>query len=414
MTAPPDLERIVASDDPAAPLRAAVADGPLLRALNTRVLWSFFSGYAPHRRPREWSARVGETALELLEEGRGNSYGRQWLLEMAFHASLAVAGTEDFHRRLARTEQALALIERNESSRSAHYVKGLLAYAREDAHGAEHAFAAIPRSSPKPLLEHHAGYPAFRAPGFYQRLQEPDPSLSFDYVTAPRMHPDTSTVIVCSADDAYFDAFAEEFAQHVFNVAPTACVHFHLLDNTVPLRRLVTGDLLADERIHLTSERVCGTAMRTYTTMARYMLVPFLIERWQRPVLVSDIDTVLTTDPATLAGGDPVTLLLSRNSAADYLPTMKVLAGHAHFDPTAPGLAFAQTLSRYLSHVHAEGVAGWTVDQVALLAVWRMLRNSIPVRGFADIPAYRAVPSADRPRRKEQARERVARIVEGA
>lgn len=408
-----NVERILASDDPVDALRSTVTDAGVLSVLNTRVLWSFFSSYVD-RRSTDWSAQLAETALKGLEERQSAPNGRQWLIEIAFHANLALAGTDAFYHNSCRIEDACETLERDGISRSSQYIRGLLAYMRDDMHGAEAAFSTLLSSSDKPLLAHHAGYPAFRAPGFYRTLTAYNPPRgTLEYVLRDQLPPDTSTVVLCAADDVYFSAFADDFARNVLEVAPTACIHFHLINNTIPPARIVDSALLADERIHLTTEKVAGTDLRTYTTMARYLLLPILLERWGKPVLVSDIDMTLTTDPAVLDTGDAVTLAFSHNPCAAYIPPVSVLAHQAHFYPSAAGHAFATMIARYLRYMHEHQHAFWTVDQMALLAVWRMLRNSIPVRRFGTVTGYHYRMAADRPLKKTAAKERIATAAHG-
>lgn len=399
------LERILVSDDPSDLMREAVSQGPILRQMSQHIFSSVFSSYVADH-PARWTAQAAETALQLLSEEDGNQYARGWLLEIAFHGNLALSGAQSFYQNLIRIEEALRCFEQQGLSRSSQYVKGLIAYARDDLVAAERAFSTLPGLIDAPLLSYQAGYAAFRAPGFHRTLANYDPPMGLSFIQEPRCSSDTSTVLLCSADELYFAAFADEFAEQVFKASPTAHIHFHLI-NTVEPSRLTQRNLMANDRITVTVEQTDLPDPGAHAIMARYIILPLLMQQLRKPVLVTDIDMLIRSDPATLKVEDSVTLGFCRIPAAAHIPVTAIIGHHNLFQPTDAGLAFAQFLSRYLHYMCANQLALWTADQVALLMVWRMFRNVIPIGSFRDCHYYSYGSPPDRPLKKKAAEDRL-------
>ena len=402
------LSRIVASEDPTDLMREMVDQGPVLRTLNQHIFYSFFSSYVDPSSV-EWTARAAEAALQLLSEGKGIRYGRDWLLETAFHGSLALvhANPARFFENIERVDAACRDLDRDGASRSSQYVKGLLAYARDDLSTAEQAFGTLAGLLDSPLLAHHAGYPAFRAPGFYRVLKDYSPERSLSFVKEASRPSDASVVLLCSVDDLYFAAFADDFVEHAMRVSPGAHVHFHLINNEIEPSRLVETDFLSSERVSITAEQIDADKPGIYATMARYVVLPRLLEKWNKPVLVTDIDLAMKQDPGALAISDSVTLRFSRHPAASYIPITAIIAHHNLFQPDAAGRAFAEMLSRYLHYMWARNDAFWGADQVALLMVWLMFERLIAIGDIGDIPGYGYAMPEDRPKKKKAAEDRL-------
>lgn len=345
--------------------------------------------------------------MQLLSEEKGVRYSQDWLLEIAFHGSLALLDSSGFYANFIRIEEALHRLERRGGlSRSSQYVKGLLAYARDDLTMAERAFNTLPSLLDTPLLSYQAGVSAFRAPGFRRILANYDPHIRLNFVKEPVGQSDSTVLLLCSTDELYFAAFADQFAAQVFEVAPAAHVHFHLINGTRGSLSLSQADICADDRVSVTIEHTDLPEPGRYATMARYIILPLLLERG-RPVLVTDIDLIVRNDPARIEIKDPVTLAFSRIPAATYIPASTIQASHALFLPSEAGVEFAQLLSRYLHYMCTNQRAFWGVDQVALLVVWRMLKNLMSTGDFRDLPSYGYGPPPDRLERKQVAEERL-------
>lgn len=405
------LRQIIASDDPSDLMREAIEQGPVLRALNQHIFYSFFSSYVASDSTR-WTAQAAETALQLLSEGKGIRYGRDWLLEIAFHGSLALTpNNEAFFGNIDRVDAALHDHERDGASRSSQYVKGLLAYAREDLIGAERAFGTLAGLRGGPLLAHHAGYVAFRAPGFYRTLRDYSPNLHLTFAEGVSRPSEASIILLCAVDDLYFAAFADEFVEHALGVSSSAHVHFHLINNQIEPSRLAKTDVLSNERVSITTEYTDAEKPGTYAIMARYIILPLLLQEWDRPVLVTDIDLTMQQDPGDLDLNESVTLRFNRDPAAPYIPATAIIGHHNLFQPDAMGRKFAQMLSRYLHYMCAKNDAFWAADQVALLIVSLMFKRLMRIGDFADTPSYRYGMPKDRPLKKKEAADRLGELA---
>jgi hypothetical protein len=400
------LQEILASEDPSGPMEKAVEEGPVLRTLSQHIFYSFFSSYVKSD-SATWTAQASETALQLLSEGKGIRYGRDWLLEIAFHGNLAQSNRKLFHNNIGCIEAAQHHLESEGPSRSSQYVKGLIAYSRDDLVTAENAFRTLAELHESPLLAYQAGYSAFRAPGFYRTLRNYEPEVPLSFIKEPHRPNEASIVLLCAVDDLYLAAFADDFVENALKVSPSALIHFHLVNNKVELSQLLETDLLSNDQISITVEHTEAYAPGIYAIMARYIILPFLLQRWGRPVLVTDIDLTLQEDPALLETDDAVTLCFSGHPAASYVPASAIIGHHNLFQSDAQGMEFAQILSRYLHYMCVNEKALWAADQVALLVVWRMLRNFVSVGDLRGIRAYSYGAPADRPQMKKTAETRL-------
>jgi hypothetical protein len=406
------LHRIIASEDPSDLMREAVDQGPVLRTLSQHIFYSFFSSYIGDD-PATWTAQAAETALQLLSEGKGIRYGRDWLLETAFHGSLALApiNSEAFFEKIERVDAAVYDLERDGVSRSSQYVKGLLAYARDDLVAAERAFGALAGPLDSPLLAHHSGYPSFRAPGFYRALKDYSPELHLTFVKEASQPEQASTIFLCSMDDLYFAAFGNEFAEHALSASSSVHVHFHLINNTIKPSILADADVLGNERVSITVETTEAEKPGVYATMARYIVLPLLLQRWGRPVLVTDVDLTVERDPSALSCDHSVALRFSHQPAAAYIPVTSIIAHHSLFKADSAGMKVAEFVSRYLHYMCASNDAFWGADQIALLIVSLMFKRLMVIGDLAEIQGYGYGVPEDRPKKKKAAENRLRELT---
>jgi hypothetical protein len=142
------------------------------------------------------------------------------------------------------------------------------------------------------------------------------------------------------------------------------------------------------------------------------MVLPLLLEKWGKPVLVTDIDITMQQDPGALELQESVALRFGHHPTARYIPITTIIAHHSLFKPDGAGLRFAQMLSRYLHFVHARNEAFWGADQVALLIVWLMFRRLMTIGDLGHIQGYRYGMPADRPLKKEAAKDRLRELAQ--
>lgn len=398
------LDQILTSHDPSSPIEKAAFQGSIIRQLSPHIYSSLFSSHVDGH-PADWYARTVNAALALLEKGNRGPTVDGWLLEIAFHANLALCDTDEYYRNFVLIEQALRRFEQQHVNRSSQYVHGLLAYARDDLERAEHAFTA-PAFADTPLLSHHAGYAAFRAPSFRHTLLDYDPPIELNFAQGKDGSDNTSIVLLCSCDELYFAAFANEFASQVFDVSNNTHIHFHLI-NTVNPPCLIDNDLFADSRVSVSIEHTDVAQPGKYAIMARYIVLPRLMRLWSKPVIVTDIDMLIKSDPASLHFEQSALLAFRHNSLSLHVPAAAIIGHQNLFGFDEAGLEFATLLSRYLHYMCARGRALWAADQVALLIVWRMQRNVASIGSIREHSYYRYGSSPERRLRKKEAEKRL-------
>ena len=299
-------------------------------------------------------------------------------------------------------------LERVEPSRSSRYVSGLIAYVRDDLVAAESAFRSLPDVLDSPMLAYQAGYPAFRSPAFWHELKGFRPTLHLNFIQRCGPLPERSTVLLCSTDDVYLAAFGEEFAENALGVSEDTYLHFHLINNRMDLESFAPG-LVGHRRVSISTEHTDLPKPDWYAIVARFIILPLVMAEYGRPILVTDIDLYVRSDPTTLSVENAVTLDFSRNPAASYVPTTAVLGGHSLFQPTQGGFEFARGLSGYLHKVSKDPRGVWVADQIALLMMWRMLGKVISVGNFRDFHGYNYGPTPERPFKKRRAADQLRR-----
>lgn len=403
------LERIATSGDPSEILIEAASHGPAIRQVSPHIYSSLFSSHVSTH-SHEWYADAVSTSLQLLEDADVQHTAKGWLLEIAFHANLFLCDTGQFYSNLIQIDRALERFERRHVNRSSRYVRGLLAYGRDDLEGAEQSFVTMSALSDMSLLSHHAGYAAFRAPAFRRTLASYDPSIELNFIQGESGSNETSIVLLCAVDALYFVAFAEEFAAQVFRVSAKSHIHFHLV-NTVEPSRLIESKVLADRRVSMSTEWTDATNPGKYTIMARYIILPLLMRRWKKPVLVTDIDMHIKADPGSLEIDGSAILGFRRGTMGQHVPAATIIGHHNLFMPDDAGLEIATMLSRYLHFMCESGRALWAADQVALLVVWRMFRNVTSIGSFREYPSYRYLSISGRPEKKKAAKERLHELM---
>lgn len=404
------LDHILTSDDPSSGIEEAASDGSIIRKLSPHIYSSLFSSHVENH-SRLWYSGVVETALQLLcDEAKLSSSTGGWLLEIAYHGNLALCDSTDFYSNLNRIDDALLSFERRYVNRSSRYVRGLLAYAWEDLEGAERAFTAMSSVDDRPLLSHHAGYAAFRAPTFRSVLTNYDPPLQVNFIQGRNGSDGTSMVLLCAATDVYLAAFGDEFVTQVFNVSSSTHIHFHLI-NTADPSQLMRSDVLADDRVSISVEQTGETSPGKYSIMARYIILPFIMRLWDKPVLVTDIDMLVRSDPASIDVTDSAIFAFRRQSAGIHVPAATIIGHHNLFMPDNAGLDLATLLSRYLHFMCANRCGLWAADQVALLVLWRMFRDIASIGSFRDCSSYRYGSIRDRPSKKAAAEDRLQSLT---
>ncbi len=191
-----------------------------------------------------------------------------------------------------------------------------------------------------------------------------------------------TSVLFVACDAVYLRAFAPAYLRSVATWAPEASLHIHLVDPAA-------GDLAWIEsaardlwsRISISSEVYAGPDRRTWYAMTRFVRLPQILDMYDRPVAVSDIDAAFTRPLDALATGGDIGFRIKRAGFRAH-PWQTVQAGALTVRPTPDGIAAAQLLKRLaVGMFDARGGRGlWFADQNVLFSGWRALVEEGHVR----------------------------------
>lgn len=175
-------------------------------------------------------------------------------------------------------------------------------------------------------------------------------------------------VIAIGVDQLYYDRYAPRWVEAAES---RVNVHFHVA-NPDPAR------LHRGENLRYSFETVKAPSPAYFATM-RFLHLHRLLERYRRPVIVSDADAFLSGDPDILIKAAS-RQDLAITGASDFrvcLPWRDLLAGAVLARPTDGAFRFLACFRSLYSHVTA-GPRGpqWWVDQALLVASLAVLRES--------------------------------------
>jgi tetratricopeptide (TPR) repeat protein len=198
-------------------------------------------------------------------------------------------------------------------------------------------------------------------------------------------------IFFAAADAGYATRFVDLLAGNLAAQAPGIGLHLHIVNSTpesearlARVRDLTQGHLdLAITRETTDVARFAPAdgdpfyAAKTYYSCARFLVLPHLMRRYRRPILVCDIDLAPTRDPRAwldeLASVDA-----GANVKIRYDFANRLLATLVYFGDTAASLRYADLVAGYCRHFLEGRRATWTIDQVALHAAWlHMRRNGV-------------------------------------
>lgn len=200
-------------------------------------------------------------------------------------------------------------------------------------------------------------------------------------------------LVFAAADAGYAARFAELLAGNLAARAPGIALHLHVVNSTpesdarlARVKDLTQGHLdFAVTRETTDLARFDGPdghmPAKTYYSCARFLVLPALLARYRRPILVCDIDLAPTRDPRPwldeLAAADAGANVKIRYDLANHLLATMVYVGD-----TPAGRAFATSVAGYCRHFLDARQAAWTLDQIALRAAYLYLRRKGAWRDF--------------------------------
>lgn len=329
-----------------------------------RVLWDIANRAGSDvGRARAFLAANPEGPLRLLALGNALRRARQgWEAEAVYREAIARAPDMPF----ARLRLACLLLEQG----------------RLDA--ADRVLREVEVADPGRVRAMQFGAAFFRR---LRRRALPAPPAGF----AP--HPCTADLVVFAAcDGGYFERFASALLSSVRRNAGVACqFHLHVVNPPADLAERIAfyQRQLGGPAIAVSTEAVDAGAWdaetrRTWFACARFRLLPHLMEAYAAPVLMLDTDLLVLRDLNGLleaaAEGD-IALVATERHVCE--PWNWLWADVAFFNATAPALACADLVARYIDLHLEEGQAHWFLDQIALTAC--------VLAGFRDLPEPRVV-----------------------
>lgn len=125
-------------------------------------------------------------------------------------------------------------------------------------------------------------------------------------------------------------------------------------------------------------------SIKTYSSISRYVVLPYLLDFYDSPVAVSDIDIdfdVLNTELVREYFTQGKVYLRFRDAE---FPWHKILAGFNIFPCSSLYVDFSSYLSRFLWGMFAEGYDGWMLDQVGLYVIYREFIKREGLSSFKD------------------------------
>jgi hypothetical protein len=219
-----------------------------------------------------------------------------------------------------------------------------------------------------------------------------------EYPGASEGETDAPFVLLVSCDSRYFQQYGYVLVNSARQTCrPAPAFHVHLISPTPEDQALVLRLRRDFPEIDLfvTAENVVdgGTAvLRSLSSCARFLVLPTVIERYRRPVLVCDIDLVVLRDlnqlRATLPDADVA--VIHRDAAnLDFWDAYS--AAILWVMPTDAGLRFARKVEGYIERQMEKNRYWWYLDQIALYAAFvdesmagRSLRvASLPIESMA-------------------------------
>lgn len=190
---------------------------------------------------------------------------------------------------------------------------------------------------------------------------------------------DAEFVHLICCDSSYFRLFARAVARSMAERASVrAALHFHLV-NAQPADLELFAALRAsfDLPFVLSAERVDFAAMtqdeiKTYLTCVRFLLLPDLLARYAKPILVTDADqTILRPLGEFIAQARAHDVGLLLFPRAHYNILALISASVCVANATAQASAYFAAVRDYiLERMASPGAIAWHLDQAALAAAY--------------------------------------------
>lgn len=196
-------------------------------------------------------------------------------------------------------------------------------------------------------------------------------------------------VVYASCDAVYAGKFLPAMVRSIVEDSGLDCaIALHLINPDAATEATLAALTAAHgrERFIVLRETIdlapLGAFAKTYFACSRFLVLPDLLVRWQRPVLMLDVDLLAIRDLTPLLASSAHSDLGMMSHALKRLDIWSLLyADVLHVRPTRGALRFLDLARRYIRHFLDAGAPYWFLDQAALAAVH--------LAGFTDEPAPR-------------------------
>jgi tetratricopeptide (TPR) repeat protein len=240
--------------------------------------------------------------------------------------------------------------------------------------------------------ERHDGRDAVTrtAPAFLQSLRQGPPATGIRATIQEGAGTTNRPLVVyASCDGGYAVKFLPSMVRSILEDSALDCaVAVHLINPDSQAEGVVAG-LIAHygaDRFIILRETIDLSAMgsnaKTYYACSRFLVLPDLMLRWNRPILMLDVDLLAVRDLNPLLACSSQSDLGMMSHALKRLDIWSLLyADVLHIQPTPGAWRFLDLTRRYIQHFLARGLPYWFLDQAAMAAVH--------LAGFADSAAPR-------------------------
>lgn len=216
------------------------------------------------------------------------------------------------------------------------------------------------------------------APAFLQSLREAPPPAGIRATLAEGAgSADRPLVVYASCDAVYARKFLPTMVRSIVEDSGLDCaIALHLINPDAEAEATVAALAAAHGagRFIVLRETIdlapLGGDAKTYYACSRFLVLPDLLARWKRPVLMLDVDLLAIRDLTPLLATSAQSDLGMMSHALKRLDIWSLLyADVLHIRPTTGALRFLDLTRRYIRHFLDRGMPVWFLDQAALAAV---------------------------------------------
>ncbi len=279
---------------------------------------------------------------------------------------------DSLRRCLSKAEATVALrdliVRHGMQSSWAALFDGLLAYADGRLEDAERFFAAVV-DHPADMLPGSVGASTFVCRP-RSTLKHDAAPLTLDYPMASRESDEY--VIVAAADGRYVSLFAETFIASALQSAGDRHIHLHVVNATAESDAAIAHirKTVSWLRLSCSFERVEYPKPRPYFATVRFLVARQLLDIFNRPLVIADIDAVFTKDLAhhLKEFADADVAVKKNPSTILEFPWSTVFATYSVYMPTSGARAFLHDLANYFwDRFDTTGATNsWWIDQNAM------------------------------------------------